>query len=114
MPVADPKTITHILLHFRERKFIALYRKIDGMKIGESGRGQFGPQCIECSNPNKLDIHIYIDFEHAEKALQELAHDDARHEVSRKDGRAHECAVFEDVEGDSRIVTPGPQPGRRM
>ena len=110
----DPKTITHILVRFREHKACALYRKIDGMKVGESGPGQFGPQCIECSNPQKLEIHTYIDIEHAERALQDLADEDAAHEVSKLTGEALTHAVLEDREGDSRIVSPGPQPGRRM
>lgn len=104
----DPKSVTHILRHHRQKSVVELFRKIDGMKLAEAcGANQNGVSggVVMIGDPNRLTTKIFIDFASASRHLQTLADEDAQLELSRIEGRAHTWSVLEDIEADSRIIT---------
>ena len=103
----DPKRVTHILLHRRDRKTVELFRASDGVKIGESqplieppkdrgGQPKFLGFMVQYGeDPAALTTRFLIDQEYAEKFLQHVAHQD---DPSQR-------AEFEDREVGSRMIS---------
>ncbi len=101
--MADKKTeATHVLIHFRDTRFrqIHLARKSDGMVIGgvQGASAQYG------EDASKAVARAFMDTEHALEWLKaqlalEMILDGQRDQLDLW-GKP----VFEDREGDSRVI----------